>query len=50
MIITVDVSREELNEVDLSGSSVEEIVWGTIGEFIDPDEVLNVQVVINVYA
>lgn len=49
MVITIDINRRELRQIDLAPQDIEEIVWGMVGEYLDPEEMLNADLDINVH-
>jgi len=49
MNITVDISEGELDALDLTPRQLEELVWENLGDNIDPSEILDAAVIINVY-
>lgn len=49
MRITVDIFEEELDALDLTAHQLEELIWENLNDNIDPSEMLDSKVIINVY-
>lgn len=49
MNITIDIYEGELDALDLTARQLEKLVWENLGDNIDPSEMLDAAVTINVY-
>lgn len=49
MIITVEISQQELDELDLRQEDISESIWGMLGHQVDPQEILETLIEVKVY-
>lgn len=49
MRITIDIYEDELENLDLTDRQLEELVWENLNDVTDPGDLLEKEVVINIY-